>query len=413
MRDIQAKSVDEFLHWQQQQAWTMARYHYLNNHMYREKVGRTFPERWEDLPVITKADLQKPASVVMSKGIKPNECYLGSTSGSTGTPFFFAKDRFAHAMTWAVIADRYSGYGIDFANRQARFYGIPREPKSFWRERLKDKLMNRERFSVFDLSEIAMNGFVERFKKHKFTYIYGYTSALVMFARYLLQRQLQITDVCDTLKLCISTSEVCTPEDHTLLEEAFGVKHVREYGVSETCIVAFDTEISWQLNEETLLNEVVGSNNETLDNGMEGSIVSTSLFNRAYPMIRYKVGDIAVLDERHESFYRSVKSLLGRTNDVIQLPGGKAAAGLTFYYISRSILESTGVLKEFIIRQKELDHFVFDVVSHRELTSDEIRQIQAKMDLYLQPGLRLTIVRKNSIDRPQSGKLKHFYSELS
>ena len=44
---------------------------------------------------------------------------------------------------------------------------------------------------------------------------------------------------------------------------------------------------------------------------------------------------------------------------------------------------------------------------------DLATQIQAKMDLYLQPGLRLTIVRKNSIDRPQSGKLKHFYSELS
>jgi phenylacetate-CoA ligase len=390
----------------------MAKHHYLNNTMYREKVGNFFPERWEDLPIITKADLQKPMSAIISRGIKTNECYVGSTSGSTGTPFFFAKDKFAHAMTWAVIANRYSGHGIDFTDKQARFYGIPRERTKLWKEQLKDKVMNRARFSVFDLSDKAMDVFLDRFRLHKFTYIYGYTSALVMFARYLLQWGHQLTSACSTLKLCISTSEVCTPEDHALLEKAFGVKHVREYGVSETCIVAFDTELNWQLNEETLLNEVVDNENNVLCCNSQGHILSTSLFNRAYPMIRYKVGDMGVLGERKDSIYRSIENLLGRTNDIVHLPGGRVAAGLTFYYVSRSILESTGILREFVIRQKELDHFVFEIVSERDLTADEIRQVQKKMDLYLQPGLKLAIIRKDSIERPKSGKLKHFYSEL-
>jgi phenylacetate-CoA ligase len=32
---------------------------------------------------------------------------------------------------------------------------------------------------------------------------------------------------------------------------------------------------------------------------MEGRIVITSLFNKAHPFIRYDIGDIGILDEKH------------------------------------------------------------------------------------------------------------------
>ena len=95
------------------------------------------------------------------------------------------------------------------------------------------------------------------------------------------------------------------------------------------------------------------------------------------------------------------------------LPSGKKSPRLTFYYISRSILESSGVLKEFVIRQVTLDTFIFDIISDRNLTDNEIRQIQRKMDIYLEPGLTLKINRLNTIKRPKAGKLKHFYSEIN
>ena len=91
----------------------------------------------------------------------------------------------------------------------------------------------------------------------------------------------------------------------------------------------------------------------------------------------------------------------------------KKSPGLTFYYISRSILETSGVLKEFIIRQTKLDKFVFDIVSYRPLNEKEKNKIQLNMDKYLEPGLKIEINNVNQIKRPHSGKIKHFYSEIN
>lgn len=406
--------IEKFLDWQQKTAWNIARYHYNNNDLYRQKVGPHFPQHWHDLPIITKKDLQKPLSKIVTRGTNLSDSYVGSTSGSSGTPFFFAKDKFAHAMTWAIIRDRYSMYNLSGRDKQARFYGIPKEFSGYWKERFKDAMMNRLRFPVFDLSDAAMDRFLNLFRRHRFGYLYGYTNSLVLFARFLIRKGIVLHNECPSLKVCISTSEVCTPEDHTLLEKGFGLRHIREYGASETCLMAFDApDGNWRVTEETVYTETADENGRPTVAGISGNILCTSLFNKALPMVRYQIGDIAVLNDRSATnIYRSLDQLLGRTNDTAILPSGKIAAGLTFYYISRSILESSGVLKEFIIRQTRVDRFVFDIVADRDLTVAEVETIKSKIASYLEPGLQLVINRVQQIDRPASGKLKHFYSEL-
>src|SRR5690606_10146902 len=133
-----------------------------------------------------------------------------------------------------------------------------------------------------------------------------------------------------------------------------------------------------------------------------------SLHNKAMPFIRYDVGDIGVLEKDDKGIV--LRRLSGRVNDTILLPGGRKSPGLTFYYVSRSILESSGILKEFIIRQVALDTFEFDVVSDVPLEDKHIAEIKEKMDQYLAPGLRLKVNQVDQIKRPASGKIKHFYS---
>jgi phenylacetate-CoA ligase len=402
LKKIQSLDKDAFIEWQQNAAWAVAKHHYQHNAFYKNKVGNVFPDRWEDLPVITKKDLQQHLANIVSDNVKLKDCYVGSTSGSSGTPFFFAKDKYAHAMTWALIADRCSWYSLDGSSLQARFYGMPKETVARKKEQLKDMVMNRKRFDVFDLSDETLRSYAERFAKHKFKYIYGYTNALVLFARYLNSQGINLKEICPTLTLCISTSEVSTPEDHVLFQKAFGVPHIREYGVSETCLTGFDHPSgNWLLTEETLYNEVT-----------DGTLLSTSLFNKAMPLIRYEVGDSILLSTSTFGKYRIIDDLLGRTNDTITLPSGKVAAGLTFYYISRSLLEKTDCLKEFIIRQTTPNTFVFDIVSDRELTAEETKEIKNKTALYLEPGLDIIINRVPHIQRTAAGKLKNFYSEL-
>jgi phenylacetate-CoA ligase len=298
----------------------------------------------------------------------------------------------------------YALYDITPYDLQARFYGIPLEKWGYRKEKIKDFLLRRIRFSVFDLSDENIAKYVERFKAKKIKYIYGYTNSIILFSRYLIKNNIKLNDLCPALKLCIVTSELCSNEDKTIIEQAIGVPVVREYGASELCLIAFDLpEGKWLLNNSTILVET-----EQHENG--GKIYCTSLFNKAFPMIRYEIGDIGKIETNEENGQQYLVELLGRTNDNIILPSGKVSPGLTFYYISRSILESSGVLKEFIIKQTALNEFVFEVVSDAELSNTILEDINKKAELYLESGLNIKIIRKDFIDRPASGKIKHFYS---
>ncbi len=389
-------------------------YHLKHNSSYQKIVGATTFSNWFDLPVMTKKNFQKTLIERLSTGFSLKNVYVNKTSGSSGDPFIFAKDKFSHAMTWAVIFDRFGWHGIDFnTSYQARFYGIPLDFIGNTKERFKDFFSNRFRFSIFDLSDAVLEGFLNEFKSRKFDYINGYTSSIVLFAKFLQQKNIILKNICPTLKVCVVTSEMLFDEDKIMLEKQFGVAVVNEYGASELDLIAFQNpEDEWQVNSETLFVEILDENNTVLPYGEEGRIVITSLFNKAHPFIRYDIGDIGILDTKSTAKKPILKKLIGRTNDIALLPSGKKSPGLTFYYVTKSIIEDDGNVKEFVIKQTKIDTFEIEYVSQTELKLEQIQKIEAAIALYLEKGLVFTFIRKEKLERSKSGKLKQFVSLL-
>src|SRR6478752_3383303 len=82
-------------------------FHLNNNKSYRDFLGKNSFSNWNELPVMTKKDFQKPLAERLSDGFTPKNIYINKTSGSSGDPFIFAKDKYAHAITWASIIHRF------------------------------------------------------------------------------------------------------------------------------------------------------------------------------------------------------------------------------------------------------------------------------------------------------------------
>jgi phenylacetate-CoA ligase len=389
-------------------------FHLQNNSFYKKLVGKSEVDNWNNLPVLTKKDLQQPLVERLSKAYTKKNVFVNKTSGSSGAPFIFAKDKMCHAITWASIIYRFGWYNIDLnSSYQARFYGIPLDFIGNKKERLKDFLGNRYRFSIFDLSDDVLENVLKKFQTSKFDYINGYTSSIVLFAKFLQQKNIVLKSVCPTLKVCLVTSEMLFKEDKMLMEKQFGIPIVNEYGASELDLIAFEnTKNKWQVNSETIFVEVLDKKNQPVPNGKEGKIVITSLYNKAHPFIRYEIGDIGVLDEKSTFKKPILKKLIGRTNDVAVLPSGKKSPGLTFYYVTKSIIEDDGNVKEFVIKQTRIDSFEIDYVSKIELTSTQIKKIESAIELYLEPNLKFIFTRKLFLERTKRGKLKQFQSFL-
>lgn len=391
----------------------IVQFHIENNHFYKNLVGNTDFFDWNKLPILTKKNLQVPLQERLSKGFEKN-IYINKTSGSSGDPFIFAKDKFSHALTWYSNIYRFGWFGIDFnKSYQARFYGIPLDKFGYYKERFKDFLAKRYRFPIFDLSDVVLEDILKKFQNTKFDYINGYTSSVVLFAKFLQSKNIVLKDVCTTLKVCMVTSEMLFDDDKILLEKYLGIPIVNEYGASELDLLAFQNPNGeWQVNSETLFIEILDENNQPVPNGTSGKVVVTSLYNKAHPFIRYEIGDIGILDEKSTWKKPILKQLIGRTNDVAVLPSGKKSPGLTFYYVTKSIIEDDGNVKEFVIKQTQLDCFEIDYVSEKELTSAQIEEIQKAIDLYLEPNLKFTYTRKEFLTRSNRGKLKQFTSLL-
>ncbi len=413
---IQAVSDAEFEDFIIRKRKKIVDYHLKNNESYQEFVGKTFfdPEtsRWNELPIMTKKDFQKPLSERLSEGFTVKNVYVNKTSGSSGDPFIFAKDKFCHALTWANIINRFGWFGIDFnSSLQARFYGIPLDFIGNKKERLKDLFKNSYRFTIFDLSDEILEKILLKFQHEKFDYINGYTSSIVLFAKFLQKKDIVLRSVCPTLKCCIVTSEMLFEEDKLLMEKQFGIPIVNEYGASELDLIAFQNPNNeWQVNSETLFVEILDENNAILPNGNEGRIVITSLYNKAHPFIRYDIGDVGILDKKSTFKKPILKKLIGRTNDIAILPSGKKSPGLTFYYVTKSIIEDDGNVKEFVIKQTKIDTFEVKYVSDTALTLKQIKKIEKAITTYLENGLTFTFIRKDKLERSKSGKLKQFVS---
>ncbi len=397
-----------------EQRQTILDYHQQNNHFYKNFLNKKNISSWDDIPIMTKANLQQPLEQRLSDGYKLKEVFVNKTSGSSGHPFSFAKDKYAHALTWANIIKLYQQHGIEMGKSlEARFYGIPKSGIPHYKERLKDKFAKRYRFDIFDLSDKALSEFLKAFQTKPFEFINGYTSSIVRFAKYLKSQNIVLKDECSSLKLCITTSEMLFKNDRKLLEKQLGVPIVNEYGASELDVIAFETsESEWLINRNTLFVEVVDEAGKTLPLGEEGEIVISSLYNKAHPFIRYKIGDRGVLSSGSKSGQPILKKLTGRTNDFAKLPSGKVIPALTFYYVTKSAIENSGQVKEIVVVQNRKDQFDINYVADMVLSDQQKQTILEAIEKYLEPNLKIKFNRKTQIERSKSGKLKQFVSKV-
>ena len=406
--DIQNLSEIEFNLYLKKMKTDIVNFHLNNNGFYSSFVNST-DWNWDSLPIMEKKHIQFPLEQRLSKGYSLKNTFKNKTSGSTGNPFYFAKDKFSHALTWSIIKNRFGWHDL-YGKKQARFYGLPKDCLAKKKELTKDFFLNRFRFNVFDLTDLAFKNWLEKFSSKKFVYLNGYTTVILAFAKYLVSKKIILKDICPSLRACVVTSEMLFESDKIILETAFGVDIINEYGASELDLIAFeDTENNWILNTETIFVEVLDDNNKVLEDGEIGNIIITSLYNKAHPFIRYKVGDKGAIKK-----VNSKKSVLlkleGRSEDLVKLPSGKIAPGLTFYYVTKSIMKDTGVIKEIKIVQTRFDSFKIDYVSENQLTRSQEEGINKALVDYLEPNLNITFNRCKKLERNKSGKLKQFTS---
>ena len=115
----------------------------------------------------------------------------------------------------------------------------------------------------------------------------------------------------------ISTGQQLTPELRALIEGRLGARVFDRYGARECGPVAQQCEAGgWHVNAESMIVEVERDGRPAAP-GEEGELLLTDLSNRCVPLLRYRLGDVAVASDHPCS--------CGRGLPLLERIGGRAA----------------------------------------------------------------------------------------
>jgi phenylacetate-CoA ligase len=388
---------------------------YRNNSYYKDIFDKNdcqpdrikAPADLKKIPILTKRDIQQHSAGMISRG--GYRLSRRSTSGSTGMPLTFVKDRDAAAYMNAVMHEVYAWHGIDIGDRQCRIWGVPLQSKRRLAAYLRDYLLNRRRLVSFDISEKNCRSFFHKMIKFKPKFMYGLPISILEFTRIIQQLGLKPPDM--GLKVIIATGETLYPDKKRFLKEAYNCPVVNEYGTGENGIIAFPcAKDNMHIMSHNLYVEVLDSpaGDETKP-GETGEVYITELHCYGMPFIRYQVGDMVVpgagLCECGLQL-PMITEVRGRIGDIIVTPEGKRVA---MAMLDRALEK---YVQKFKVFQRSINRLEVLIEKYPGHSAEHLADIEHIWRPYLGKNMKIEFQIVDRIPADKTGKLRSFVSDL-
>jgi len=245
-----------------------------------------------NFPILEKRTVREHHDGLLSSAYAAESLGTRTTSGSYGTPMAFrltAEKRLRHQAEVIYYA-RWAGYEVGVRHVQTRSTVIP--------SRLKLWMLNQAIVNPTRMTEAWLAEQREMLRRERVKVIVSFPSVLQAIAAYCKSRGDGPSDY--SLRGIIATAELLHEETRTLIQETFGCPALSRYTTEELGVLAQECVQGRQhhLNQACYVVEVLdGERDEPAAAGRPGRVVVTDLWSHAMPLIRYDLGDVAVLGE--------------------------------------------------------------------------------------------------------------------
>jgi len=411
-----SKKTDEIVAFQLEQfneIWSKIQVHvsYYRDLVEQKKAPKQFDNflQFEELPVITRDLASEYMDEFTNKEKKPDS--WGTTGGSTGNPLKFpqwkSESAYCEPSVWYVR----DFYNIKRSDKMFRLWGHSHtlgtgltKYKNKFKFDIGLPLIGYKRFSAYNLSEIKLKEAGEEILKFKPNYIIGYSKALYMLAKANEEKSDAFHKL--NLKALMGAAEGFEKsKDKDYVSKVFGSPVALQYAAMETNYIAHthpdgEYKVIWKNN----LIECVDDDGNPAETGR---ILITSLYPRAFPLIRYELGDIISKCNKDENSVYSFKEIKGRDNDFLML---NENAPIHSEGITHAIKFSEEIIA-YQIRYTEDAKYTIYVKSDNYLAKedfDEIRNRLSQIDKRLE---KLEIKQTDQLKQTIAGKTKWLIEE--
>lgn len=351
------------------------------------------------LPLLTKDDIRSAGEKLFSNGYSADNTLHTRTGGSTGVPLHVYVDH--EAMNWKYAATwRHNGWaGWRPGDRVAAVWGDT--DKGFhWKSWLRFHLEHRMIFmDTLRFSADRLRKFHQEITRYRPTVMMGHAHSVYQFARFCAEHDLKVSGLSGVVTTAMTLSEL----ERRTIEEAFGARVFNRYGCEELSIIASESEAHSGLHvfSEGLILEYLPT-----DVAGEFELVITDLFNRAMPMIRYAIGDVARPADGPCPSGRGLERLArvsGRTADFLYRPDGTPVFGISI--LDTYMIHVQGIRQAQIV-QNALDGFVVNVVADAHYGPESEERIRKIMGEQFGEGIRVDIALLEQLPQTERGKYR-------
>ena len=364
----------------------------------------------QPLPFLTKPLIR--ANLGRLKSDRAKDLARFNTGGSSGEPliFFIGRERVSHDVAAKWRATRW--WGVDIGDPEIVVWGSPIEVGAQDRlRRLRDKVLRTRLLPAFEMSEPKLDRFVQEIRAMRPRMLFGYPSSLSLIARHAERRGIAMNDL--GIRVAFVTSERLYDHQRSDISRVFGCRVANGYGGRDAGFIAHECpEGGMHITAEDIIVETVRPDGTPAAAGEAGEIVVTHLATRDFPFIRYRTGDVGVLDDRTCPCGRGLpllKEIQGRSTDFVVARDGTVMHGLALIYVLR---DQPGV-GAFKIVQESLELTRVLVEPAEGFRQEQLVTIEHGLQARLGAGVRVEVELVPQIAPEKSGKFRYVVSHVA
>jgi phenylacetate-CoA ligase len=362
------------------------------------------------LPLLDKSAIRANSDAL--KAENATDLARFNTGGSSGEPlvFYIGKERVSHDVAAKWRATRW--WNVDIGDPEVVIWGSPIELGAQDGLRvLRDRMLRTRLLPAFEMSEEKLDRFLDEIRAARPKMLFGYPSALSHIARHAEARGRRMDDL--GIRVAFVTSERLYDEQRKQISKTFGCAVANGYGGRDAGFIAHECPHGgMHITAEDIIVEIVDQRGVPLPRGQAGEIVVTHLATGTFPFVRYRTGDIGVLDSKACGCGRGLpllKEIQGRSTDFLVAKNGTVMHGLALIYILRDLPQ----IRSFKIMQESVDLTCVSVVSDGGLDGELVGKIVQDFKARLGQEVEILVKEVKEIPSEKSGKFRYVVSKVA
>jgi len=363
------------------------------------------------LPLLEKDPLRVNPKAFLREDLRPSRVQVFLTSGSTGTPISSYYTLLELRQSLALREVRSAGWaGVSFKRPRATFSGRMVEPDPaskgpYYRFNAAERQVY---FSPFHLRLDTAQQYVDALNRHRIEWGTGYAVSYYLLARFMLEKGIAPPQ---HLKAIITTSEKLTPEMRVVMEQAYHCQVYEEYSTVENAIFASECEMGrLHVSPDVSVVEILRPDGSACLPDEAGEVVVTTLAKVYQPLVRFRLGDVAMWDAEPCPCRREmpvIKEVVGRIEDVVVGPDGRQMVRFHGVFVNQPHI------REGQIIQEALDLIRVKIVPSDGFGNPDVDEIVHRIQQRLGNSVKVIVETVDEIPRTKAGKFQAVISNVA